>query len=138
MRRLIPFAVLALAASGCSSSVGPAASVSTPPAATSPAPDPTAPAPSECTDFAQVYNTKVSPVLKGTGATGDVYLTEMTDAFNTLAAALTGPDPYSETVRKDALALAADPSSYEALVAFNTDLPQYLTQCGMSAGTAAP
>lgn len=136
--RLIPvLAVLAAAAAGCSSSNPQPAAAGSPAApAVSTIVDTTAPASDECTAFAQDYNANVSPVLKGNGVTGDAYATEMTDVFNALAAILTGPDPYSETVRKDALAIAADPSSYAGMATFTTDLSQFLSQCGMSAGTA--
>lgn len=130
--RLIPvLAALALAA-GCSSSTPtPPAAATTTSAAVVASPT------SDCSAFAQDYNTDVAPVLKGNGVTGNAYMTEMTDAFTKLAATLTGTGPYSETLRKDALAVAADPTSYTALAAFNTDLQPYLSQCGMTSGATA-
>lgn len=124
---------------GCGSKTGPVAAASTPPATSaSPTPTiaPTAPASAECTAFAQAYNSSVSPVLKGTGATGNVYLNQLTDAFTALAGtAASGTDAYSQTITTDARAVAADPTSLGALATFNTDLAQFLKACGMSAGT---
>jgi hypothetical protein len=91
----------------------------------------TAPASDVCSSFEQVYNAQVGPVMNGTGATGNYYLTQLTDAFNALAATVTGSDVYSQTIRSDALAVAEDPSSYTAMGTFATDLPQFLASCGM-------
>jgi len=123
---------IGVAASGSSSSPVPVAAAV--PASTSAAPSvaATAPAADECTRFAQVYNGQVGPVLKAPGG-GDVYLTQLTDAFTALAATVSGAtDPYSQTIAADADAVAAAPTSYAAMGTFNTDLADFLTSCGMS------
>ena len=128
---------LLLAACGSSGST-PAASATSASASASQSPTvaATSPASSECTSFAQVYNSQVGPVLKGNGATGDVYLTEIKDAFTALAATVSGAtDPYSQTIAADAEAVAAAPSSYTALGTFNTDLATFLKVCGMNASS---
>lgn len=92
----------------------------------------TAPDSSECSAFADAYNNQVGPVLKGNGTTGNVYMTEITDAFNALAATVvTATDPYSQTIYKDAAAVAAEPSSLMVIDTFESDLPTFLKQCNM-------
>src|SRR5258708_7333899 len=56
---------------------GPAAAAVTSAAAATLSPSivATTPSASECTAFANAYNTDVGPVIKGTGATGNLYLT---------------------------------------------------------------
>lgn len=129
-------AATGLAITSCGSNKPLTAATQTPAAVTtsaSPTAPATAPAADECSAFAQAYNGTVSPVLKGTGATGNVYLTQMTDAFNTLAGTVSSAqDAYSQTIAKDASAVAADPTSLSALATFNGDLPQFLKACGMS------
>lgn len=121
---------------GCGSHVAPPTATSTSaPASPTVAAFATAPASSECASFAQVYNGQVGPVLKGPGGGGggNVYLTEITDAFQALAATVSAAsDPYSQTIAKDAQAVAVDPTSLGALATFNTDLAAYLKACGMS------
>lgn len=98
----------------------------------------TAPSASECTAFANAYNTNVGPVLKGTGASGNVYLTQLKDAFSALNVTVEyGSDPYSQTIGTDIQAVAADPTSLTAMAAFETDLATFLKQCGMSPGTGS-
>lgn len=104
-------------------------------AATSPSQaDAAAPTHAECLSFALFYNVTVGPVVTGTGtsATGNVYLTEITDVFTRLAGTLTETDPYSQTLHTDALGVAVNPSSYTAMVAFTTDMNDFVKQCGMS------
>lgn len=126
-----------LAACGSSGAPAAATTTSTTPAAATTSASPTAPATAPdtptCKAFADTYNSTVGPVLKGGGATGNVYLTEITDAFTALAGTLAdATDPYSQTIAKDARAVAAAPTSYTALGTFNADLPAFLKQCGMS------
>jgi hypothetical protein len=126
---ILATAAVGLTIAACGSSATPAAS-SAPPSPTAPA---TAPDSDQCQAFAQVYNSQVSPILNSKPAAGDgnVYFTKLADAFTALANSLSGAtDPYSQTIVKDAQAFAADPSSYTALGAFNTDLQAFLKQCG--------
>jgi hypothetical protein len=125
---------------GCASAPPAAAPPSAPAVASSaePATAATAPAASECSSFAQVYNDDVGPMLstRAPGDNVDIYFTKLSDAFNALAATTSSADdPYSQTITKDAEAVAAAPSSYSAVGTFNTDLTAFLTQCGMSPGT---
>lgn len=141
LRRAIITAVtctaIGLLVTSCSSPAEPTAASSTAASetATSPTAAPTAPAADACANFEQVYNAQVGPVMNGTGAKGNYYLTQMTDAFNALAATITGSDVYSQTIRNDVLAVATDPSSYTAMGTFATDLPQFLASCGMREGS---
>jgi hypothetical protein len=140
-RATLAAAVLAcgLLLAGCGSpGTSPIAATSSAAASPSPTVAATAPAPGECSSFAQAYNGKVSPVLASPapGGNADVYSTEMTDAFNALAATVSSAtDPYSQTIAKDAAAVAAEPTSYTALGTFNTDLAAFLKACGMRAGS---
>lgn len=131
--------------SGCSSTPAsaPAAAASASSAAAAPssaAPVVASPGSSECVAFGQVYNSQVGPLLtRGANGNVDVYFTQLGDAFTALAASVAdGADAYSQTIHADAVGVAAAPSSFTAIEVFNRDLPAFLQQCGMSAGTATP
>lgn len=128
------FTLAACGSSPSPSAAGAVASTASP----SPTAPATAPGADACNAFAQVYNSQVGPLIKAGAAGGDVnvYFTKLGDEFTTLAGTLSGAsDPYSQTIVKDAQAIAADPSSLTDLDTFSTDLQAFLTSCGMSPGS---
>ena len=130
--------LLLTAISGCSSTPATApvadTSATTITAPSRPAAAAASPSTSECTAFAQAYNAGVTPILNATGGTD--YMAQLTDAFTTLAATVaSSPDPDSQTIHADALAIAADPSSYTAMGQFQTDLTTFLGACGITSGS---